>query len=83
MKLPVRILLSVLCAALIICMPFVISSPSILPVQEETTLNDIEDDDEGEELDFGRIFISVSFADEAADEQVITEDFDLEELITP
>ena len=83
MKLPVRILLSVLCAALIICMPFVISSPSILPVQEETTLNDIEDDDEGEELDFGRIFISVSFADEAADEQVITEDIDLEELITP
>lgn len=83
MKLSVRIFLIVLCAFLIISMPFVISAPLILPEAEGIWKDDTEDDEGGETLDFGRCFFSTAAAEEAAGDHVITEEINPEELINP
>ena len=83
MKLPMRVLLIVLCAALIVGMPFFISSPSVLQEAQEIWQNDSEGGEEGETLDFGRLFFSCAFADELDENQILTEEVDLDELLNP
>lgn len=83
MKLPVRILLIFLCAVLIIGMPFFISSPSMLHDAEEMMLNNPEEDEEGDILDFGRLFGSSALAEETGEPLIETEDIALEELTNP
>ena len=72
MKTPVRILLILLCAALLMALPFTVSSPNMLNDVKTELVN--EDDDE-EEIDFGRIFLSSACAEE-------TEIFEEEDLDT-
>ena len=64
MKLPVRILLGLLCAALIISMPFFLSSPSMLSEAREALTDSQEEEDDGVDLDFGRLFLSAAMAEE-------------------
>ena len=58
MKLPIRILLVALCAALILAMPFTVSSPTLLDAARPGG------DEEGEELDFGRLLFSSAMAED-------------------
>ena len=76
MKMPLRILLILLCAALIVAIPFVISSPNMLNDVKMELMN--EGDDE-EEIDFGRLFFSVAKAEEE-DLEVTEESVDEGEL---
>ena len=71
MKLPVRILLILLCAALIIALPFVVSSPNMLNDVKMELMN--EDDDE-DEIDFSRLFISTAHAEEDELEEEILDE---------
>ncbi len=72
MKMPVRILLILLCAALIIALPFTVSAPNMLSNIKMELMN--EEDDE-EEIDFGRLFCSAALAEETEE---IFEDEDLD-----
>lgn len=65
MKMPVRILLIILCAAMIVAMPFVISAPNMLNDVKMELMNDEGDEDE---IDFGRLFFSSAIAEETDDE---------------
>ena len=68
MRLPVRILLVLLCAAVIAVMPFVLSSPSML--------NDIKMelmDDGGEEIDFGCLLFGSARAEDELEEETLDE----------
>lgn len=82
MKLPLRLFLIIICAVMIVCLPFLLTSPSMLHEAEELFLNDV-DDEEGETLDFGRVFLPAAAAEEAEDSLVETSDIDLEELLNP
>lgn len=72
MKLPIRILIAMLCAAIILSMPFALSSPRILDnekarlMQEDPDEDEAEDED-SEEIDFGRLFFASACAEEAGD----------------
>jgi len=66
MKLPVRIALILLCAALIAVLPFVVSSPNMLNDVKMELMNEGE-----EEIDFGRLLFSSAMAED---------DLDVEEL---
>ena len=66
MKLPVRILLAVLCAAVILTMPFVISSPNMLNDIKMELMNDDE-----EEIDFGRLFLNAAMAEDELEEETL------------
>ena len=70
MKLPVRILLVLLCAALILAMPFAVSSPNMLNDVKMELMNWGED-----EIDFGRILFSSARAeeDEELEEEIVEE----------
>ena len=72
MKMPVRILLIFLCAALIIALPFAVSSPNMLNNVKMELMNGEDDEDE---IDFGRLFFSVAKAeeDEEVEEEVLDE----------
>lgn len=59
MKLPVRIALILLCAALIAAFPFVISSPNMLNDVKMELMNEEEN-----EIDFGRLFLPAAMAEE-------------------
>ena len=72
MKMPVRILLILLCAVLIIALPFAVSAPNMLYEVKTELMNEEDYDDE---IDFGRIFVSAACAEDA--EEVI-EDEDLD-----
>lgn len=61
MKTPVRILLIILCAAMIILLPFIVSSPNMLNDVKMELMNDEDDEDE---IDFGRLFLSTAIAEE-------------------
>ena len=54
MKTPLRILLSLLCAAIVLSMPFFLSSPNMLGEVKASMMEDSdeEEDEEGEEIDF-------------------------------
>lgn len=71
MKQPVKIVLWVLCAVLILSAPFLISSPALLG-EVKWDLMDGMDEDDGAELDFGRLFFSGAMA-EGADETLVEE----------
>ncbi len=64
MKLYLRILCAFLCAVLIVCMPFFLSSPSVLPEARENTEENSGEDDDGESLDFGLFLIPHAMAEE-------------------
>lgn len=76
MKMPVRILLAVLCAALIVALPLVVSSPNMLYEVKTELMNEEEDYDD--EIDFGRLFLSAAYAEDA-DVDFEEEDLDAEE----
>jgi len=59
MKLPARIILIVLCAALIALLPFVVSSPNMLNDVKMELMNE-----EDEEIDFGRLLFSSAKAED-------------------
>ena len=63
MKLPVRILLGVLCACLVLAMPFVLSSPSMLGEVKWQLLDEMEGEDEG----FLRYLLPRAYAEEAVE----------------
>ncbi|MBQ3279426.1 MAG: phosphodiester glycosidase family protein [Clostridia bacterium] len=64
MKLPVRILIALLCAVVILAMPFVLSGPNLLDHTKQQLMNEDSEDEEGEEIDFGRLFFSTAYAEE-------------------
>ena len=69
MKTVLRILCAVLCAALLIGMPFFLSAPTLLEEAEERIFSGEEDDEGGEEddvVDFGRLFFSTACAEETS-----------------
>lgn len=59
MKMPLRILLVVLCAVLIAAIPFIVSSPKML---DNVQVDLMEED--GDEIDFGRLLLSCAAAEE-------------------
>ena len=81
MKLPIRILISLLCTAIIISMPFVVSSPQMLDherarlmqddVEEDETEDEAEDED-SEEIDFVRLLFPSAYAEDAWNEDTET-----------
>ena len=71
MKMPLRILLILLCAAIIIIIPFTVSSPNLLNDVKMELMNDGED-----EIDFGKLFFTGAMAEEAPDEEVEEEELD-------
>ena len=76
MKALVRVLLCLLCAALIIAIPFTISAPNMLgEVKMEMMNSDEEGEADGEEIDFGRLFFSSAFADELTEETITEGEF--------
>ena len=64
MNMPLRILLVLLCAAMIIIIPFTISSPNLLNDVKMELMNDGED-----EIDFGRILFSSAKAEENQEDE--------------
>jgi len=68
MKLPVRILLVLLCAAIIAMMPFVLSSPNMLNDIKMELMNNGED-----EIDFGRLLFSSARAEDDLEEETLEE----------
>lgn len=85
MKLPIRILTALLCAAIILFMPFVLSSPQILDNEKARLMQDDAEEDEAEdedseEIDFGRLLFPSAYAEDNEDnpdtsEEVIVETF--------
>jgi exopolysaccharide biosynthesis protein len=69
MKMPVRILLILLCAVLIIAIPFTVSSPNLLNDVKMELMNEGE-----EEIDFGRLFFSYAAAEEEVEEEALDEE---------
>jgi exopolysaccharide biosynthesis protein len=67
MKLPVRILIALLCAVVILAMPFVLSGPNLLDHTKQQLMNEDSEDEEGEEIDFGRLFFSTAYAEDDLD----------------
>ena len=74
MKMPVRILLLLLCAVLIAALPFTVSSPNMLNGVKNELMNDDGDEDE---IDFGRLLFSAAKAEEETETEV-NDDEDLE-----
>ena len=79
MKMPLRILLIILCAAMVMSLPFVVSAPNMLNDVKMELMNDGEDEDE---IDFGRLFFSGALAENAEtendSEEVTDEEFEVE-----
>ncbi len=85
MKLPIRILTALLCAAIILLMPFVLSSPQILDNEKARLMQDDAEEDEAgdedsEEIDFGRLLFPSAYAEDdegspETSEEVIVETF--------
>lgn len=61
MKMPVRIMLVLLCAVMILSLPFMVSSPNMLNDVKMELMNEGDDEDE---IDFGRLFFSTARAEE-------------------
>lgn len=71
MKMPLRILMILLCAAIILIIPFTVSSPNLLNDVKMELMNDGED-----EIDFGKLLFPGAMAEELADEEVEEEELD-------
>ena len=65
MKLSVRLIVVLFCAALVISMPFFLSSPSMLSEAREALTDSQEEDDGGVDLDFGRLFMPYAMAEDS------------------
>ena len=72
-KLPVRILVALLCAALILAMPFVLSGPDLTDESKMRLMNQEGGEDEGEEIDFGQLFLSIAYAEDDLDVVSVSE----------
>lgn len=68
MKMPVRVFLVLLCAAIIAMMPFAISSPNMLNDIKMELMNDGED-----EIDFGRLVFNSAMAEDELEEETLDE----------
>jgi len=68
MKMPVRVFLVLLCAAIIAAMPFVVSSPNMLNDIKMELMNDGED-----EIDFGRLLFNSAMAEDELEEETLDE----------
>ncbi len=68
MKMPVRVLLALLCAAMILTMPFYLSAPNMLNDVKMELMGDGED-----EIDFGRLLFSAARAEEDLIEETLEE----------
>jgi len=68
MKMPVRVLLVLLCAAIIFAMPFVLSAPNMLNDIKMELMNDGE-----EEIDFGRLLFGSAMAEDELEEETLEE----------
>lgn len=68
MKMPVRVFLVLLCAAIIAMMPFAISSPNMLNDIKMELMNDGED-----EIDFGRLIFNSAMAEDELEEETLDE----------
>ena len=75
MKMPLRILLILLCAAIILIIPFTVSSPNLLNDVKMELMNDGED-----EIDFGKLLFPGAIAEDLADEEVEEEELDEDKL---
>lgn len=73
MKMPARILLILLCAALIVALPFTVSSPNMLNDVKMELMNEEDNEDE---IDFGRLL----FPGALAEEESVTDVTDSDEL---
>ena len=73
MKMPARILLILLCAALIVALPFTVSSPNMLNDVKMELMNEEDNEDE---IDFGRFL----FPGALAEEEILTDQTDTDEL---
>ena len=79
MKLTIRVILSVLCAAIILCMPFFLSSPNKLTAEEKSAEdfeNDVSEDEDSEVIDLDDLlgfFVSSAYAEE----ETVVESLDL------
>lgn len=80
MKMPLRILLILLCAALIIALPFTISAPNML---NDVKMELMNEEDEEDEIDFGRLFVSTAYAEGETEEFTEDEDLDANEEKAP
>ena len=70
MKTPVRILMILLCAALILSLPFVVSSPNML---NDVKMELMSGDDGEDEIDFSRLLFSSARAEDDLEEEVLDE----------
>ena len=61
MKAYIRIITAILCGIIIASLPFIVSSPVMLDEAKDSVF---EDEDEGEEIDFGKIFFSSAMAED-------------------
>ena len=73
MKMPLRILLILLCAAMILIIPFTVSSPNLLNDVKMELMNEGED-----EIDFGKLLFPCAMAEDLPDEEVEEEELDEE-----
>ena len=64
MKMPLRILLILLCAAMILIIPFTVSSPNLLNDVKMELMNDGED-----EIDFGKLIFPGAMAEDGEEEE--------------
>ena len=72
MKLPVRILLSLLCIAMIAAMPFVIPTPNMTDEYKGELLEEMEDGED--EFEFGRLFLSTAMAEDDLEVETLDDD---------
>ena len=80
MKLTIRILCALLCAAFIVVIPFFLSSPPMLH-EARDLLNKENEDDEDEDLDFGGILFPSAIAEDFSEESFSMEDEEIEDPI--
>ena len=86
MKLPIRILTALLCAAIILFMPFVLSSPQILDNEKARLMQDDAEEDEAEdgdseEIDFGRLLFPSAYAEGGEDSPETSEEVTVETYV--
>ena len=66
MKLPVRILLTLLCAAMVLALPFAVSSPTLLSEPMDLIMEKLSDEEEERDSAFLSLFAPSARAEEAA-----------------
>ena len=81
MKIILRIICALLCVAVIAGMPFFLAAPMMVQEAKDVYSEDEdEEEDEGIELDFGRLFFPSALAEEFVEEEFVLEETDGEDL---